>query len=74
MKGETLKASAFMTDQELETWNGRAARMMERVGGGFAKAISAAYLRADSDNRHRLLQAFPELFTDYRHLASDQDW
>jgi hypothetical protein len=58
-------------DQELFTWNWRAAMAMEKVGGGFAAAIGVAYYRADSDNKARLLEAFPELFAKYRQWARD---
>ena len=58
-------------DQELALWNWRAAMAMEKVGGGFAAAIGVAYYRADSDNKARLLDAFPDLFAKYRQWARD---
>jgi hypothetical protein len=41
------------------------------MGGGFAAAIALAYFRADSDNKARLLEAFPDLFAKYRQWARD---
>lgn len=51
--------------------NHRAAQAMEKVGGGFASALAAAYFRADADNQARMLAAWPELFERYRRLAQD---
>lgn len=42
-----------------------AAYQMEAMGGGFASAIATAFFRADSVNKQRLIQAFPELFEKY---------
>lgn len=42
-----------------------AARNMEVYGGGFASSIATAFFRADSENRKRLVAAFPELFEKY---------
>ena len=43
----------------------RAALMMGRYGGSFARAIGHAWLVADSYNAARLIAAFPELFERY---------
>ncbi len=50
------------------------ATAMERFGGGFAKALAVAVLRADSDNLARLRAAFPELWTEYGALAVQLGW
>jgi hypothetical protein len=39
---------------------------MRRFGGSFVFHLSEAYVRADLDNRDRLLKAFPELFKFYK--------
>lgn len=38
---------------------------MERFGGSFTRNLSAALRSADSINRERLLQAFPEIIETY---------
>lgn len=43
----------------------RAAENMQRMGGGFASKLAAAYFVADSDNRRRILTAFDDLFRSY---------
>ncbi len=49
----------------------KAAHNMVYYGGGFAEAIASAYFRADSTNKVRLINAFPELFERY---APGQGW
>jgi hypothetical protein len=49
----------------------KAARNMERYGGGFAEAIALAYFRGDDTNQLRVVEAFPELFERY---APGQGW
>jgi len=56
-----------MTDADLH----KAAHNMENYGGGFAGAIALAYFRADSNNRERIINAFPELFERF---APRQGW
>ena len=56
-----------MSENELRA----AARNMANYGGGFAEAIALAYLRADSTNQVRVIDAFPELFERY---APRQGW
>ena len=51
--------------------NHKAAKTMERMGGGFASALAVAYFRADLDNQARILGAFPELFERYRRMARE---
>ena len=51
--------------------NHKAAKAMERMGGGFASALALAYFRADSDNQARILGAFPELFEKHRRIARE---
>ena len=53
--------------------NHKAAKIMERIGGGFASALALAYFRADSDNQARILGAFPELFKRYRREAREEN-
>lgn len=40
----------------------KACQNMERMGGGFEKAIANAFYRADGTNSRRLIEAFPEIF------------
>mgnify|MGYP001411061170 CR=1 FL=1 len=42
---------------------------MRRFGGSFVFHLSEAYVRADLDNRDRLLKAFPELFRFYKDFS-----
>lgn len=51
--------------------NHRAAKTMEKLGGGFASALAVAYFHADLNNQARILAAFPELFERYRRMAQD---
>jgi hypothetical protein len=51
--------------------NHRAARLMEKLGGGFASALAVAYFRADADNQARILAAWPELFERYRRMDQE---
>jgi hypothetical protein len=51
--------------------NHRAARLMEKLGGGFASALAVAYFRADADNQARILAAWPDLFERYRRMDQD---
>jgi hypothetical protein len=57
--------------QALADANHRAAKAMEKMGGGFASALAVAYFHADGDNRARILGAFPDLFKKYRQLAEE---
>ena len=70
MTADALKPYALMTLDERATWNHRAAQLMERQGGGFAAALAGAYFRADLANQARILQAFGELFAEYRDQAA----
>ena len=70
MTADALKPYALMTLDERATWNHRAAQLMERQGGGFAAALAGAYFRADLGNQARILQAFGELFAEYRDQAA----
>lgn len=45
----------------------KTAEAMEQHGGGFAKAIAAAWFKADSQNKAKLEAAFDELFLCYSH-------
>lgn len=51
--------------------NHRAARLMEKLGGGFASALAMAYFRADADNQARILAAWPDLFERYRRMDQE---
>ena len=50
--------------------NHRAAKAMEKWGGGFASALAVAYFHADADNKARILAAWPELFDRYRRMGT----
>jgi hypothetical protein len=41
------------------------AEKMIQMGGSFAQSIGKALIVADSDNRDRLIRAFPELIKQY---------
>ncbi len=60
-----------MNADDLEIQNHRAAQYMERMGGGFASALAVAYYRADSDNKARIVGAWPDLFEKYRRIARE---
>ena len=51
--------------------NHRAARLMEKIGGGFAAALAVAYFHADADNQARILAAWSDLFERYRRMDQD---
>lgn len=40
--------------------------LMEAQGGSFVKSLAACYYAADSSNKRRLLDAFPDYFNQYR--------
>jgi hypothetical protein len=42
---------------------------MQVYGGGFVQALSRAYRAADADNRKKLRDAFPEVFSEYAGIA-----
>ena len=50
-----------------------AAARMREMGGSFASAIGFAFMRADEQNKTRLLLAFPELFAKYSVMPSVGD-
>ena len=60
-----------MNADDIEVQNHRAAQCMERMGGGFAAALAVAYYRADSDNKARIVGAWPHLFEKYRRIARE---
>jgi hypothetical protein len=67
-----MKAYETMDQDERNTWNHRAAQLMEKLGGGFASALALAYYRADSGNRAAIVGAFPGLFDRYRTWAQEE--
>jgi hypothetical protein len=42
---------------------------MIKFGGGFVQQLGQLYRRGDSDNRKRLLAAFPEYWQTYKRIA-----
>lgn len=50
------------------------AEAMQRHGGGFVKALGAALMRADPQNREKIREAFPEYWQQYRSIAEMSDW
>jgi 2-oxo-4-hydroxy-4-carboxy--5-ureidoimidazoline (OHCU) decarboxylase len=66
-----MKPYEMMNQAERETWNLRAVQLMDRMGGGFASALAVAFYRADSDNRARILAAWPDLFEKYRRIDQE---
>ena len=42
--------------------------LMNRIGGNFARNLSATWIVADANNRQRIEAAFPELFERYRDI------
>lgn len=53
-----------MTDKEV-----RILEVMETYGGGFVKALAAAWKRADSGNHWKLRHAFANYWEQYEKLA-----
>ena len=43
---------------------------MNRFGGSFAKALGECFIRADIINTERLLNAFPEIVSQYCAMAN----
>ena len=50
----------------------KAAKTMEKVGGGFANAIALAFFRADSVNAGKIIQAFGDLFVKFHDWPSEE--
>lgn len=48
----------------------RAAELMLQIGGSFAQHLARAFKVADSDNRARILAAWPDLFERYHRMAA----
>lgn len=69
---QQLKPYLLMTLEERATWNHRAVKLMEKIGGGFASALALAYFHADEINKSRILFAFVDLFELYRGRAFEQ--
>jgi hypothetical protein len=42
---------------------------MRRYGGSFVQALAVCWQRADIVNRHRLEDAFPDIWAEYQRLA-----
>jgi len=42
---------------------------MRETGGSFARALAAAWYKADSSNKDRIQAAFPDLWIRYAHAA-----
>lgn len=49
----------------------RGAELMRQIGGSFAQHLARAFQCADSNNRARILAAFPDLFERYARMAAD---
>ena len=45
---------------------------MERFGGGFVKALSECFIKADLDNLERLYKAFPEIVETYLKISYER--
>lgn len=51
-------------------WNDAVLDAMETIGGSFVQALAHAYLRADQDNRRRILEVWDPIYgDDYRAKA-----
>lgn len=50
----------------------RAAELMRQIGGNFAQHLARAFQAADSDNRARILAAWPDLFERYHRMVVDR--
>ena len=50
-----------MTEEELFTTR----QAMSHFGGSFVAAMSIALSRADANNTHRIIEAFPDLLEQY---------
>lgn len=64
----SLPAPIYPNELTLSDLEG-AVKVMERLGGGFASSIAAAWHKADSKNRSRLEATFADLFQKY-HLMN----
>lgn len=51
----------------------KAARLMERIGGGFASAIAQAFYKADSHNARILLEAYEDMFLRHYDMAVERE-
>ena len=49
----------------------RAAELMTQIGGSFAQHLARAFRVADSDNRARIIAAWPELFERYSKMNQE---
>lgn len=54
-----------MTDEEID----HTVLAMLTFGGSFVHALAECMQRADRDNLRRIIEAFPELMTQYHDLA-----
>ena len=46
--------------------------MMQAMGGSFVSHLAECWFCADSMNRHRLENAFPEIFARYEKMFNEQ--
>ena len=51
----------------------RAAELMLQIGGSFAQHLARAFKVADSDNRARILAAWPDLFERYHSMVVERE-
>jgi hypothetical protein len=47
---------------------------MIEYGGGFAKALAAAFVAADPTNRETIKRSFPEMFSRYGAMGIEQEF
>jgi hypothetical protein len=51
----------------------RAAELMLQIGGSFAQHLARAFKVADSDNRARIIAAWPDLFERYHRMGAERE-
>lgn len=65
-----LVVCKYLTGAEMVT-EAQVVDAMETYGGGFVKALAAAWRKADSGNANRLRNAFPDYYCEYEQIARD---
>jgi len=50
------------------------AKAMRRRGGGFVQQLGILIQVADTTNRAKILEAFPDYVQQYRKIAERHDW
>ena len=59
----------FKDQDELE----KVLEAMDTYGGSFVQGLASLYRRGDIYNKHKLLVAFENYFTEYLHIVRQQE-